>query len=254
MDYLIADPVVVPPASYGFYAEKIVQLPHSYQVNDAERPIADTPWRRADAGLPEAGFVFCCFNNSFKINPEVLDAWMRILSQVEDSVLWLLEDTPAAARHLVQEAARRGVAAERLVFAPRVPVAEHLARHRLADLFLDTLPYNAHTTASDALWAGLPVLTCMGDAFASRVAASLLTAVGLADLIAPDRSAYERLAVDLATAPDRLGVIRRRLADKRLTMPLFDTALSTRHIEAAWVAMMDRHRRGLAPEHLQVTG
>ncbi len=252
MDYLLADPVVIPPSSYPFYCEKIVQLPHCYQMNDGRRPIADTVWRRADAGLPEAGFVFCCFNNSFKINPEVFDVWMRILTQVEGSVLWLLEDTAAAARHLATQAVERGVAAERLVFAQRVPVADHLARHRLADLFLDTLPYNAHTTASDALWAGLPVVTCMGDSFASRVAASLLSAVGLPELIAQDRSAYERLAVALATEPVRLRSIRERLAHNRLNTPLFDTALSTRHIEAAFVAMMERHRRGLTPAHLQI--
>ena len=193
MDYLIADPVVIPPASYSFYSEKILQLPHSYQVNDGGRPIADTVWRRAAAGLAESGFVFCCFNNSFKINPEVFDVWMRILTQVEGSVLWLLEDTPAASRHLAAQALQRGVAAERLVFARRVPVAEHLARHRLADLFLDTLPYNAHTTASDALWAGLPVVTCMGESFASRVAASLLSAVGLPELIASNLDAFESL-------------------------------------------------------------
>ena len=252
MDYLIADPVVIPPSSYSFYCEKIVQLPHCYQVNDGRRPIADTVWRRAAAGLPESGFVFCCFNNSFKINPEVFDGWMRILAQVEGSVLWLLEDTPAASRHLAAQAVQRGVAAERLVFARRVPVAEHLARHRLADLFLDTLPYNAHTTASDALWAGLPVVTCMGESFASRVAASLLSAVGLPELIASNRDAFERLAVELATEPDRLRSIRERLARNRLNTPLFDTALSTRHIEAAFVAMMERHRCGLAPAQLQV--
>ena len=252
MDYLLADPVVIPPESHSLYSEKVVQLPHCYQVNDAARLIADTAWRRADAGLPESGFVFCCFNNSFKINPEVFDVWMRILTRVEGSVLWLLEDTPAAARHLAAQAVRRGVAAERLVFAQRVPVADHLARHRLADLFLDTLPYNAHTTASDALWAGLPLLTCMGESFAARVGASLLTALGLPELIASDWSAFEQLAVDLATAPDRLTAIRRKLAFNRLNMPLFDTALSTRHIEAAFVTMMERHRRGLAPAHLQI--
>ena len=252
MDYLLADPVVIPPTHFAFYAEKIVHLPHCYQVNDAARPIADTAWRREDAGLPADGFVFCCFNNSFKINPEVFDAWMRILTQVEGSVLWLLQDSPAAARHLGAQAVRRGVAAERLVFAPRVPVAEHLARHRLADLFLDTLPYNAHTTASDALWAGLPVLTCMGESFASRVAASLLSAVGLPELMAPNREAYERLAVVLATEPPRLRSVWERLVHNRLSAPLFDTALSTRHIEAAYVAMMDRHRSGQAPAHLQV--
>ena len=166
------------------------------------------------------GFVFCCFNGNYKIMPHVFDCWMRILKQVEGSVLWLLEDNVAAANNLRREAVARGVDAKRLVFAKHLPRSEHLARHRLADLFLDTLPVNAHTTASDALWAGLPVLTCLGETFAGRVAASLLNAVGLPELITTNIESYERMAIDLATHPEKLATIKCRLADNRLTTPI----------------------------------
>jgi len=252
IDYLIADECLIPQASRGHYTEKIVYLPDSYQVNDGGRRIAETTFTRGDAGLPEAGFVFCCFNNNYKITPPTFDGWMRILGQVEGSMLWLLEDHPAASAHLRDEARQRGIAGERLAFARRMPAAEHLARHRLADLFLDTLPYNAHTTASDALWVGLPVLTCTGDSFASRVAASLLHALGLPELVTDRQEEFERCAVELATQPDRLRAVTGKLARNRLTMPLFDTALFTRHLEDAFVAMVERHRRGLAPDHLYI--
>jgi len=177
---------------------------------------------------------------------------MRILKQVESSVLWLLEDNPTAASNLRKEATTRGVNPERLIFAKRLLLAEHLARHRLADLFLDTLPYSAHTTASDALWAGLPVLTCLGETFAGRVAASLLNAIGLPELIAATPEAYEQMAIDLATHPEKLAVIKRKLAENRLTTPLFDTKLFTKHIEAAYIAMYERHQAGLAPDHISI--
>ena len=183
IDYLIADPVVIPPGSEPFYSERVVRLPDCYQPNDRQRRIAvATPGRR-EAGLPENGFVFCCFNNNYKLTPDVFSLWMRLLHRVEGSVLWLLEDNAAAAANLRREAAARDIDPSRLVFAPRADLPDHLARHRLADLFLDTLPVNAHTTASDALWAGLPVLTCVGEAFAGRVAASLLRAAGLPELV-----------------------------------------------------------------------
>ena len=185
VDYIIADPIVIPPEHRPFYTEKVVHLPETYQVNDRKRRIAERTPTRGEVGLPEAGFVFCCFNNNYKITPTVFDVWMRLLGQVAGSVLWLLEDNPTAARNLRREAQARGIAPERLVFAPRVRLDEHLARHRLADLFLDTLPCNAHTTASDALWAGLPILTALGSAFPGRVAASLLYAAGLPELVHP---------------------------------------------------------------------
>ena len=197
--------------------------------------------------------MFCCFNNNFKITPATFDGWMRILGQVEGSVLWLAETSAKAADNLRKEAVARGFSAERLVFAKRVPsLADHLARHRAADLFLDTLPYNAQTTASDALWAGLPVLTCIGQTFAGRVAASLLNAIGLPELITSTPQDYEALAVELAGDPDRLSALRQKLAGHRLTTPLFDTSASARHVEAAFAEMYERQRAGLAPQHIHV--
>jgi predicted O-linked N-acetylglucosamine transferase (SPINDLY family) len=250
MDYLIADRVLIPPESAQFYSEKIVYLPDSYQVNDAARVIAERVFSRAELGLPAAGFVYCCFNNNYKITPATFDGWMRILRQVPGSVLWLLEDNAGAAGNLRAAAEARGVSAARLVFAPRLPVADHLARQRAGDLFLDTLPCNAHTTASDALWAGLPLLTCLGESFAGRVAGSLLAAVGLSELITGSQAEYEALAVGLARDPGRLAGIRTRLAAQRLTAPLFNTELTTRRLEAAYEALVERHRAGLVPGHM----
>ncbi|WP_158231254.1 hypothetical protein [Bradyrhizobium sp. C9] len=196
--------------------------------------------------------MFCCFNNNYKITPDMFDRWMRILGRVPGSMLWLLEGNARAAANLRKEAVARGVAAERLVFAPRVSMPDHLARHRLAGLFLDNIPCNAHTTASDALWAGLPVLTILGDTFAGRVAGSLLHAIGLPELVAESPEAYERMAIDLATHPEKLAALKARLAANRLMAPLFDTKRFTRHIEAAYTAMHERHRAGIAPDHIVV--
>lgn len=252
IDYLIADTVVITPADRPAYTESIVYLPHSYQVNDRTRVIGPAPISRAEAGLPDTGFVFCCFNNTYKITPDVFRSWMHILGKVEGSVLWLFEGHPAAVPNLRQAATLSGIAADRLVFAPRLPPADHLARHRLADVFLDTLPYNAHTTASDALWAGLPVLTRRGNSFAGRVAASLLIAAGLPDLITRSREAYETAAIELATDPAKLAAIRHRLAANLPKAPLFDTPLFTRHLEAAYEAMHARYRSGLPPEDMSI--
>ncbi|MHC1944486.1 tetratricopeptide repeat protein [Bradyrhizobium sp. UFLA06-06] len=252
IDYIIADRTVIPDHHREFYSEKVVALTNSYQANDDKRVIADRVFTRGDVGLAPTGFVFCCFNNNYKITPDMFDRWMRILGRVEGSMLWLLEANADSAANLRKEAAARGVAAERLVFAPRMSLPDHLARHRLAGLFLDSTPYNAHTTASDALWAGLPVLTILGDTFASRVAASLLHAVGLPELIAESPDAYERMAVDLATHPEKLAALKARLAANRLTAPLFDTKRFTRHIEAAYTAMYERHQAGIAPDHIVV--
>jgi predicted O-linked N-acetylglucosamine transferase (SPINDLY family) len=227
-------------------------LPHSYQPNDAKRAVADRAFTRAEIGLPPQEFVFCCFNNNYKITPATFDCWTRILRRVEGSVLWLLVDNPAAARNLRREAALRNVSAERLIFAERIDLPGHLARHRVADLFLDTLPYNAHTTASDALWAGLPILTCTGEAFASRVAASLLQAIHLPELIASTPQQYEDLAVDLATDPPRLARIKQKLADNRLTAPLFDIERYTRHVEAAYAKIYERYQADLPAEHIHI--
>jgi len=252
MDYLIADRTVIPEGREADYDEKIIRLPDCYQVNDRQRCIADPIFTREELGLPQEGFVFCCFNNSCKITPAIFDVWMRILRRVPGSVLWLLEDNAAAVSNLRQEAERRQVPADRLVFAQRMPAPLHLARHRAADLFLDTLPYNAHTTASDALWAGLPLLTCPGTTFAGRVAASLLTAVDLPELIAATPAEYEERAIQLAADPRRLHEFKSRLVGRRLSAALFDSPRFARHLEAALRVTHERHVAGLAPDHLWV--
>jgi protein O-GlcNAc transferase len=229
-----------------------VYLPDCYQVNDAARSIAERTPSRAQAGLPRGGFVFCCFNNSYKIMPPVFAAWMKLLREIPQSALWLLEDSAEAKRRLQQAAQAAGVDAARLVFAARVAPAEHLARHRLADLFLDTLPYNAHTTASDALWAGLPVLTCVGNTFAGRVAGSLLRAVGLSELVTRSLHEYEALALELARNPGRLADIQGRLERDRSTTPLFDLERFRRHLEAAYLTMWETSRRGEPPRGFSV--
>jgi protein O-GlcNAc transferase len=235
MDYVLADRIVLPQDQQPFFSEKIVHLPDCYQANDATRVVPPAP-SRTEAELPENGFVFCCFNNSWKITAPVFDIWMRLLTQTEGSVLWLL-DSPAAV-HLRAEAAARGVDAGRLVFAPKLPPDRHLARHRLADLFLDTLPYNAHTTCSDALWAGLPVVTCYGKAFPGRVAASLLKAIDLPELVTFSPEKYEELALELANNPALLLATREKLARNRTTTPLFDSERFRKNIDAAYEAML----------------
>jgi predicted O-linked N-acetylglucosamine transferase (SPINDLY family) len=252
IDYLIADRTVIPASSQEYFSEKIAYLPNSYQANDRKRRIADKAFSRAEVGLPDAGFVFCCFNNNFKITPDVFDIWMRILKRVDGSVLWLLEANPSAAANLRKEASARGIGSERLVFAKLTALPNHLARHRLADLFLDTLPYNAHTSASDALWTGLPVLTRIGETFAARVAAGLLTAIGLPELITSTPQAYEELAIELATNSNKLATIKHKLANNRLATPLFDSELFTKQIEAAYTAMYERYHSGLPPDHIYV--
>jgi predicted O-linked N-acetylglucosamine transferase (SPINDLY family) len=254
IDYIIADSLVIPAGAEPDYSEKIVRLPGSYQVNDRNRPIAGRTFTRAGQGLPDTGFVFCCFNNTFKITPDVFALWMRILARTDGSVLWLYAENAEAAANLRREAATARVDPQRLHFAEHLPMAEHLARQRLGDLFLDTLPYNGHATASLALWSGLPVLTRIGDSFAGRVAASLLHAIGLPDLVTTTAQDYEALAVALAASPDRLHALRARLEANRLTTPLFDTARFARHLEAAFEAMHARALAGLPPADLRVDG
>ncbi len=251
--YVIGDPILTPFAHRLHFSEQIVQLPHCYQPNAFRRYGPLQSPSRKDLGLPEKGFVFCCFNDGFKILPNVFDIWMRLLRDVEGSVLWLLQYSPVAARNLKAEAAKRGIDPERLVFAPRVPIGQHLARHHAADLFLDTCPYNAHTTASDALWGGLPIVTCQGETFASRVAASILTAAGLPELVTKTLKDYERRALELARDHTQLADIRARLWRNRETCPLFDTARYTRNIERALEQMWTRHHSGLPPQEFAVT-
>jgi protein O-GlcNAc transferase len=254
IDYIIGDPIVIPSSQQDSYREKVIYLPHSYLPHDGRsRIISDRVLTRREFGLPEQGFVFCCFNNAFKLNPDVFRLWMRLLNAVEGSVLWLSENNSTAADNLRKEAIRAGVDPDRIIFAKRLPSsADHLTRHRLADLFLDTLPYNAHTTASDALWAGLPVLTQTGRTFAGRVAASLLNAIDLPGLIAETPEAYERMAMDLAMHPEKLAAMKHKLAENRIGSPLFDTGIFTGHLEAAYIAMYQRHQAGLAPDHIVI--
>ena len=254
MDYLIADEIVVPKSEYHHYAEKIVALPDSFMPADSTRPIGSRAFTRTELGLPPNGFVFCCFNASYKITPPIFASWMRLLADIEGSVLWLGQANDAATRNLKCEAEARGISADRLVFAPYLPsAADHLARLKLADIFLDTLPYNAHATAADALWVGLPVLTCLGEKFAGRVAASLLRAAGLAELIADSLDGYEARARELARNPAMLDSIKARLQRNRVTQRLFDTARFTRNLERAYLTMWERCQRGLPPQSFAVS-
>jgi len=239
MDYIIADKTLISPELQSCYSEKVVYLPNSYQVNDRKRVISDKKFTRQELGLPEHVFVFCCFNNNYKILPATFEGWMRILNAVEGSVLWLLQDNLLAIENLKKEASQHGIDEGRLVFAERMPLSDHLARHRHADLFLDTFPYNAHTTTSDALWANLPVLTLVGQSFASRVAASLLNSIGLQELITKTQEEYEALAIELAKKPEKLSAIKFKLVNNRLSTPLFDTPLFTKNLEAAYLMMYE---------------
>lgn len=252
-DYVVADRVIIPEEFKDGMQEKIIYMPNSYQVNDRNRPISAAIKTREELGLPPSGFVFCCFNNNYKITPFVMDGWVRILNAVEGSVLWLYQDNPYAVQNLRQEAKKRGLDINRLIFAGRVDLPDHLARYKVADLFLDTSPCNAHTTASDALWAGLPLLTLVGKSFAARVAASLLNAVGLQDMVVETQEEYETLAIDIAINPEKLDAIKARLKQNLLTTPLFDTPLFTKNLESAYMQIYKRHQESLLPEHLYIS-
>jgi predicted O-linked N-acetylglucosamine transferase (SPINDLY family) len=251
-DWYVTDTICAPPGSEAHFAERLVYLPDSYQPNDRRQVIADVAPTRAQCGLPEEGFVWCCFNQPYKIEPALFDPWMRLLHGAPGSVLWLFRSSAEAEANLRREAERRGVVAERLVFAEKLTKAEHLARHVHADLFLDTLRVNAHTTASDALWAGVPVLTCPGETFASRVAASLLHAVGLPELAMPDVAAYEATALRLAQRPDELAALKARLRANQLSFPLFDTERYARNLEGAYDAMWEAHAAARKPAGIRV--
>lgn len=252
IDYMIADEVVIPPGAERHYAEQIIRLPGSYQANDNQRLIGRCPADRTELGLPKHGFVFCCFNQNWKIGPREFDIWMRLLQQVEGSVLWLIRSNPWAQANLREEAKARGVDPARLIFAEKMSHADHLARHEHADLFLDTFVVNAHTTASDALWAGLPVLTMAGEQFAARVGASLLHAIDMPDLVAPSCDRYEAMALELAHSPKKIAALKARLAVNRVSSRLFDTLAHTRSIEAAYEAAHERRSKGLAPAHITI--
>lgn len=247
MDYIIGDRFVIPEDRRAAYAEKVVWLPDCFQANDDKRAIAAPMPSRQESGLPASGFIFCSFNNGYKINPDIFEVWMRLLAAVPHSVLWLVADGDLARSNLRREAVTSGIDPSRLIFASRLDYPRHLARLGLADLFLDTLPFNAGTTASDALWAGVPVLTCAGEAFASRMSGALLSATGLPELITPSLEAYEASALDLASHPERLAGLRACLARNRDTCALFDTRRFCRNLEEAYGEMWARHCRGEPP-------
>ncbi len=252
MDYIVGDPVTLPMSQQPHFAERIVHLPYSYHPNAVTRSMAETMPSRAQFGLPESGFVFCCFNNASKFTPEIFAVWMRLLKAVPDAVLWLLDRNGTVKDNILAQVRSHGVDSSRVVLAPRVPLPQHLARQQLADLFLDTLPYNAHVTASDALWVGLPLLTCLGDGFAGRVAGSLLKPLGLDELVTASLEEYEARALELARDRERLSVLRSRLSAEKVASPLFDTGLYTRHLEAAYLRMWDIWSAGKPPEGFAV--
>jgi predicted O-linked N-acetylglucosamine transferase (SPINDLY family) len=253
IDYIIADRTLIPLESQKHYSEKIVYLPKSYLINSGKREIAKKIFTKEEFDLPKERFVFCCFNSSYKITPDTFDGWMRILKAVKGSVLWLLQDNSTTILNLLKEAQVRGIDSNRLIFAKKInPFSEHLARHQLADLFLDTSPYNAHTTASDALWAGLPVLTYIGESFASRVAASLLNAIELPELIARTQEQYEAKAIELGTNPEKLRAIKNKLERNKLNTTLFNTKQFTRYIEAAYRQVYERYQADLPPSNIYI--
>jgi predicted O-linked N-acetylglucosamine transferase (SPINDLY family) len=251
IDYAIVDPVVAPPGSEGEFTERLVRLPHCYQPNDRQRAIGAAP-TRAEAGLPNDAFVYCCFNQAFKINRAIFAIWMDLLHATPRAVLWLKDDNRWATAAFKEHARAAGIDPARILFGAKLPLAGHLARLTLADLALDCAPYGSHTTASDALWAGVPQIACYGHAFASRVSASLVTAIGLPELIVRSPEEYRALAVRLAHDRDTIASLRSRLAANRLTTPLFDSLLFVRHLEAGYEAMWQRTVAGLPPDHIDV--
>ncbi len=248
MDYILADPHVIPEAEYIYYDEKVACLPDTYLPTDSKLSVSPLTLSRAEAGLPSSGFVFCSFNHIFKINPQMFDIWMGLLSEVSGSVLWLSKPTPEALLNLRLEAKRRGVDPQRLIFAERTPLVEdHLARYRLADIFLDTNPYNAHTTAADALFVGLPVISCKGNSFPGRVASSLLNALGMPELVTGSLEQYAQLALALAQDPERLAALKVKLKENKARFPLFDTERYCRHLESAFTTMHETYQQGKSP-------
>ena len=250
-DYLIADPVMIPKENQKHYVEKIVYLP-SFQVNDSKDLPPEITLTRKDVGLPEEGFVFCCFNNTYKFTPTIFDSWARILNQVDDSVLIVYANNELSKTNLAKEIVKRGVSAERLIFGDSLPKPKYLARYRTADLFLDTHPYNAGTTASDALKMGLPMITYLGQSYQARMGASILTSINLPELITNTPEEYESLAIELATNPDKLKAIKDKLASNLKTAPLFDTKRFTKNLESAYTKMYERSQKGLEPDHIYV--
>ncbi len=252
IDYILCDQTVVPPESKKFYNEKIIYLPDSYQANDTKRNISDKKFLREELSLPTESFVFCCFNNNYKITPNMFDVWARLLKKIDNSVLWLIDGNSEATENLKKEAKIRNIDVSRLIFAKRMKLEDHLARHKNADLFLDTLPYNAHTTASDSLWAGLPVLTCLGKAFPGRVAASLLKSLDLPELITYSENEYISKAEELALNPEKLTLIKNKLDTNKFSQPLFNTELFCRNLESAFKIIFEKYSLGLETEDIRL--
>ncbi len=252
IDYLIADKNLIPKKNQKYYSEKIVYLPNTYQPNDCTRKIPKKIFEKKELGLPEKSFVLCCFNAHYKITPSVFKIWMKLLKNNKNSILWLLEDNPTSCKNLRLEASLEGIKSERIIFAKRIPVDEHLLRHKVADLFIDTFPYTAHTTCSDSLWAGLPVLTYIGESFASRVAASLLNAIDLPELIASSKNEYEAMAIKIMNDPNYLKEIKTKLEKNKLEKPLFNTKLFTKHLEMAFTKMQQRFNENKKLENIEI--
>ena len=254
IDYIVADKVIIPEQNQNFYTEKVVYLPHTYMVDDSARVLSSRVFSKEECDLPNNQFIFCCFNNDYKFNAKVLDSWAKILLAVDKSVLWITENNEQFKANITIEFQRRGIHASRVIFSQKVKLmADHLARFGLADLFLDTYPYNAHTTTLDSLKAGVPVLTLKGQSFASRVAASLLTAIGLPELITESQEEYEALAIELAMNSKKLADIKSKLISNRLTAPLFDTPLFAKNLESAYIKMYERYQMGMKPDHLRIS-
>jgi len=252
LDYIIADKIIIPKESQKYYSEKIVYLPDTYQANDSTKKISDKIFTREELGLPKNGFIFCCFNNNYKITPQVFDVWMRLLERVENSALWILSENINISNNLKKEATLRGIDFNRIVFTKRIKMNEHLARQKVADLFIDTFPYTGHTTVSDALWAELPVLTRIGKSFASRVSASLLNAIGLSALVTNSEKEYEDLAIELATNSAKLKELKNKLKNNRNTKLLFNTQVFARNIEKAYSLMYERYLKNLPLDNIEI--
>jgi predicted O-linked N-acetylglucosamine transferase (SPINDLY family) len=254
MDYIIADKTVIPKNINNLYSEKIIYLPNSYQPNDTKRKISNKIFTKKELNLPENSFIFCCFNNAYKILPEVFNIWMEILKNVENSVIWLLEDSENSivSKNLKKEARARGVSDHRLIFSQKVTIDEHLARLKLADLFLDTFPYNAHTTCTDALWAGVPVLTYSGKSFASRVAASLLNTLGLEELVTDSLDKYKTIAIKLSKNKNELFLIREKLLNSKIISPLFNTSLFAKNLEKSYKIIYSRYLKNLELQNIEI--
>ena len=252
IDYIIADKILIPKENQKYYSEKIIYLPNTYQPRDSKQKISNKIYKKEDVGLPENSFVFCCFNQNYKITPNIFSIWMKLLKRIDNSVLWLLEENQTASSNLKKEAEKKGIKSDRIIFAKRMEQSEHFARHKLADIFVDTFPYNAHTTCSDALWSDLPVITLAGQSFASRVGASILNAIDLKELITTTEEEYENLLFKLATNKEELEKIKNKLKKNKIKKPLFDTKLYTKNLETAYTEIYEIYSSGSEVKNINI--